>query len=320
MIQSVPPRILFVTSTRIGDAVLSSGLLAHLVETHPEARFTVACGPVPASLFAGVPRLDRVIPMAKGRYAAHWRRLWAACVGTRWDAVVDLRRSALAWTLCARHRYRLSGPSGTCHRVVENAGVLGLATPPAPRLWTLPTHEAAADRLIPAGGPVLAVGPTANWRAKTWRAENFIDLVTRLTAPGAPFAGARVAVFAAPGENAEPLLESLPPDRRLAVIGETDLLTVFAALKRCAFYVGNDSGLMHLAATAGVPTLGLFGPTRTDLYAPWGARCAVVRTPEDPDTLMDIPGFDHRTTGTLMDSLTVDAAEAAALSLWEATR
>ena len=49
--------ILFITGTRIGDAILSSGLLAHLVETHPDARFTVACGAPAAPLFRAAPRL-----------------------------------------------------------------------------------------------------------------------------------------------------------------------------------------------------------------------------------------------------------------------
>ena len=48
-------RILFITATRIGDAVLSTGLLAHLIEHHPEARITIACGPVAAPLFSAVP-------------------------------------------------------------------------------------------------------------------------------------------------------------------------------------------------------------------------------------------------------------------------
>ena len=319
---AVPHRILFVTSTRIGDAVLSSGVLSYLVETRPEARFTVACGVVAAALFSGVPRLDRVIPMTKGRYAAHWLRLWAETVGTGWDTVIDLRRSALAWSLCARHRLRLPEPEAPCHRVVENARVLGLDPPPAPKLWTLPRHDDAAAALISGGGPVLAVGPTANWRGKTWRIDRFVELIYRLTAPKAPFEGARVAVFAAPGETtaAQPLLDALPPERRLAVVGETDLLTVFAALRRCAFYVGNDSGLMHLAATAGVPTLGLFGPSHKRLYAPWGARCKVVRTREGYDDLVGGPGYNHRTTDTLMDGLTVDAVFSAALSLLSGER
>ena len=42
-------KILFITSNRVGDAVLSTGLLAWLIEHHPEAQFTIACGPAGAS-------------------------------------------------------------------------------------------------------------------------------------------------------------------------------------------------------------------------------------------------------------------------------
>jgi ADP-heptose:LPS heptosyltransferase len=48
-----------------------------------------------------------------------------------------------------------------------------------------------------------------------------------------------------------------------------------ACLARCVLFVGNDSGLMHLAASAGVPTLGLFGPTPASEYAPAGRLTAV---------------------------------------------
>ena len=50
-------RLLFLTSTRIGDAVLSSGVLAHLLASRPGAAVTIACGPVAAPLFAEVPNL-----------------------------------------------------------------------------------------------------------------------------------------------------------------------------------------------------------------------------------------------------------------------
>jgi lipopolysaccharide export system permease protein len=86
--------------------------------------------------------------------------------------------------------------------------VLGLTPPPSPRLWAGPAHRATARRLVPPGGPVLAVGPAANWRGKQWRAERFAELVERLTGPGGILPGARVAVLAAVGEReqARPLL------------------------------------------------------------------------------------------------------------------
>ncbi len=319
MTQTVAPaKILFVTSTRIGDAVLSSGLLSHLVETRPDARFTIACGKVTASLFEGVPRLDRVIAMTKGKYAAHWRHLWSECIGTRWDTIIDLRRSALVWTLFAKNRIRLQEASGNGHRVEENGRVLGLVPPPSPKLWTLPEHDARAEQLIPSGVPVLAVGPSANWRGKTWRAGRFIEVVERLTAVGAPFENAKVAVFAAENEReiAAPVLHAIPEDRRIDAIGESHLLSVYAALSRCQGYIGNDSGLMHMAAAADVPTLGLFGPSRAEHYAPWGDHAAFVRTPQSFDELVGGPGYNHRTTDTLMDGLTVDAVVDAAQALF----
>ncbi len=82
-------------------------------------------------------------------------------------------------------------------------------------------------------------------------------------------------------------------------------------------FIGNDTGLMHIAAAAGTPTLGLFGPSPVGQYAPWGPRAAFVCSADPPETMFG-PGFDHRTTDTLMDGLSVDAAETAAHRLWGA--
>ena len=65
------------------------------------------------------------------------------------------------------------------------------------------------------------------------------------------------------------------------MFGQADLLTVYAALKRCRAFIGNDSGLSHLAAVAGLPTLAVFGPTDPVCYAPWGEKCRVVRANSD---------------------------------------
>lgn len=309
--------VLFVTSTRIGDAVLSTGLLDHVIRTRPGARITVACGPAAAGLFAGVPGLARVIAMPKQRYGGHWFDLWRQVLPTAWSLVVDLRGSALAWGLLARERRVYRTPDTPVHRVRQLSDVFHLTEPAAPHLWTLLAHDEAAAKLIPAGGPVLALGPTANWRGKEWPAERFVALMERLTAPNGILPGARVALFGGPGERAaaEPVLAAIPPERRIDLVGTVDLLTAYAALKRASLYVGNDSGLMHMAAAAAIPTLGLFGPSRDAHYAPWGPKAAVVRTAIPYDKLFG-PGYDWRSTGTLMGSLPVESAAAAAEDLW----
>ena len=54
-------KVLFVTSTRIGDAILSTGLLEHLRAEHPDLEVTIACGPAAAPLFEALPGLRRII-------------------------------------------------------------------------------------------------------------------------------------------------------------------------------------------------------------------------------------------------------------------
>lgn len=310
-------RILFITATRIGDAVLSTGLLAHLIERYPDAAITVACGPAAAPLFEGIPQVARRIPMAKRPWGGHWLGLWSACITRRWDLVVDLRGSATAWLLATRRRIVRGGGNGDGHRVTTLARVMSLTEPPSPRLWLTPEHETEAARLVPDGGPVLALGPTANWAGKIWPAENFIAIAGRLTAPGSILSNARIAVFGAANERtiAQPVINAIPKNRRIDLVGETHLLTAAAALGRCALFVGNDSGLMHMAAAMATPTLGLFGPSHDENYGPWGPHCAVART-ATPYAELFPPDYNHRTTGTLMVSLPVDAVEDTAVALW----
>lgn len=319
---ALPPgplrRILFVTATRIGDAVLSTGLLAHLLERYPEARVTIVAGPVAAPLFTAVPGLDRLIALAKRSHSRHWLDLYAQVATTRWDLVVDLRGSALSWLLWTRHRRVIAKGNPAEHRVEQLAHLFDLAPPPAPHLWVAAADEAAADRLLGTdSSPILAIGPSANWGAKQWRTERFIELAQRLTAPGAVFADARIAIFAAPHERAivAPVLAALPPERRIDLVDAGALSVVAACLKRCRMFIGNDTGLMHMAAAVGTPTLGLFGPSPVAQYGPWGAHTAAVLTPISYEALVTDPNFDHRRQDTLMDSLTVDAAETGAIAL-----
>ncbi|MEJ1979358.1 MAG: glycosyltransferase family 9 protein [Acetobacteraceae bacterium] len=271
-------RILFITATRIGDAVLSTGLLDHLLRTYPDARFTIACGPVAEGVFARMPNRDRTLIVAKRQYDAHWLALWAKTATTWWDLAVDLRGSALTLFVPARRRAIMRGGRRPGHRLTHLAGALDLAAPPLPVAWTAEADRALAASLLPPGGPIIGLGPTANWSGKIWPPERFVALFHALaeTLPGA-----RAAVFAGPGPAeralARPVLDALPDAIDLA--GQLSLPEAAACLARCRLFVGNDSGLMHLAAATGTPTLGLFGPTPASEYAPAGHHAASVLAP-----------------------------------------
>ena len=266
-------RILFVTSNRIGDAVLSTGLLDHLIRTHPHARITVVCGPVAEGLFARMPNRTRTIVMEKRPWGRHWLPLWAHAIRTRWDLVVDIRASAISYLVATSGRAVMRRRPG--HKTVQLAAILGLEPPPLPVAWTAAADRAVAAALLPPGAPVLALGPTANWSGKIWPAERFVALAQALA--GGELRGARIAVLAGPGEAeralAAPVLAALPG--AIDLCGRLSLAEAAACLMRSALFVGNDSGLMHLAASCGTPTLGLFGPTEAGQYGPAGRRTAV---------------------------------------------
>jgi ADP-heptose:LPS heptosyltransferase len=314
--------LLFITATRIGDAVLSTGLLAHLLDRHAGASVTIACGAPARGLFAAVPGLERIIVLEKKRFAGHWFGLWSTTARRHWDLAVDLRGSLLTSFLPRRAALVDRGAYPQAHRVVELARLLRVEPPPAPRLWLAPANRARAAALLPGEAPVLALGPAANWPPKTWPIDRFVTLMRRLTAPGAALASARVLVAAAPNERAlvAPLVAAIAPERLVDLSGGGDLLDVAACLERARLFIGNDSGLMHLAAAAGAPTLGLFGPSPDERYAPWGPNAAVVRTAESFEALMARVGRGETAPGAMMASLTVDAVEAAAQALLARTR
>src|SRR5215831_4973941 len=136
--------ILFVTATRIGDAVLSTGLLAYLIECYPGTRLTIAAGPVAAPLFETLPGLERLLVIEKRRWSLHWLPFYAAVASKRWDLIVDLRGSALAWLLRVRERKVMAKGDPGLHRVHQLARLFDLDPPPSPRLWTGSHHEQSA--------------------------------------------------------------------------------------------------------------------------------------------------------------------------------
>jgi ADP-heptose:LPS heptosyltransferase len=285
-------RILFVTATRIGDAVLSTGLLDHLLRTHPGARITVACGPAAAGVFARMPGLEKLIVLAKRRGSLHWLELWRQVAFTRWDLVVDLRASALAWLVPARRRLTGKGGRRAGHRLTHLGALFGLSPPPLPVAWTAPEDAARAAALLP-GGPWLVLGPTANWSQKVWPADRFVQVAQALTAPGGALAGARIAVLGGPGagerEMAMPVLAAFPG--AVDLVGNLALPEVAAVLRRAALFLGNDSGLMHLAAATGVPTIGLFGRSSAAEYGPTGPHALAVEADGPPfeSPMTDLP-------------------------------
>jgi heptosyltransferase III len=267
----------------------------------PTARITVACGAVAEGVFTRLPNLERLIVFEKENYKLHWLRLWTKLVFHIWDIVVDVRGSGLSLFLAAKSRKMIAGGRRPGRRYQQLATAMGYAPAPLPVTWTSPSDRAKAEQLLPPGTPIIGLGPTANWSGKIWPPERFVETFNAL-AQRLP--GARAAIFAGPGNSerlaAAPVLAAIPNAINLA--GNLTLPEVAACMQHLALFIGNDSGLMHIAAAAGAPTLGLFGRSRADEYAPAGLHTAVAIAPGSPG-------------GTPMENLSTAAVLAAAVTL-----
>lgn len=310
--------ILFITSNPLGDAILSTGAIRWLSEKFPGEGIVVACGPAAAGLFQAMPEVEAVWPMPKLPRGGHWRNLWLRASRRRWRYVLDLRGSAFAYTVLARGRKVPPPPdSRPRHRVEHLTEALGAAAPLAPRIcWSGADMADAEQRLGGFGARLLVVGPTAKWAGKAWPAHLYAELLRILTGPGGLLEGAKVAVPGAPGEEAMamPVLDALPAGQAVPVFG-WPIVSVAAMLSRAALYVGNDTGLMHLAAAAGAPTLGLFGPSRPEHYAPWGPKAAYLRSPVSYEEMAATPGFPDFRRGSMLADIPVAAVVQAAADL-----
>ena len=312
--------ILFITASRIGDAVLSSGLIKRLADEIPNARFTIVAGPDSAPLFTEVPALDRLIVLEKSAGGGHWLELWRQARKTRWGLVVDLRGSGLARFLSTKRRAVHRKSPQPVHKVVEAARLLKIEDDPAPpHIFTSEAIETYADELTGGTGPILALAPAANWVGKTWPVERFSQVAMRLLRGYGPLANGRLMVLGGPGDNhLSRALRDVAPRRTIDLAGRVDVLTAFACLKRARLFIGNDSGAMHLAAAAGIPTIGLFGPSDDRLSAPWGEHTRVVRGPRTYEEVRAVdPGFSQALCH-MMD-LSVEKVVAAASELLKAT-
>jgi heptosyltransferase III len=300
-----PKKLLFITSNRLGDAVLSTGVLNAALEQFMPTQVTIACGPIPAPLFAAVPNLERLITLDKQEKGMHWVKLWQSVFPHVWDVVIDLRNSAVSYLIVSKKTFRFTQGDMDTHKSAQLANVLKLDDVPYNKIWL--THEAMlmAQRAMHDGEPILALCPTANWQPKTWPADRFIDAALRL-----PFQ--RIAVFGAAHERAQamPIIETLR--KRYDVIdlvGKTNPMEAAACLARSALCIANDSGLMHISAAMATPTLGLFGPSSDVEYSPHGPNTAFVRgAPFD-----GLENTDH--PFALMQAISVDAVVIAAQKL-----
>jgi heptosyltransferase-2 len=166
-------------------------------------------------------------------------------------------------------------------RMVDRCAALalppGAALPaplPAPEL-KVPQAEIAAWRsrrgLAAESRPVVALAPGAVGPSKRWPSASYAALTQRLLADG-------FAVWVLGGPDEKPLAAEIVGSTDARDLTGHDLRDAILALASAAAAVSNDSGLLHVAAALGTPSIGIFGPTSPWHWAPLNPLAATMET------------------------------------------
>jgi len=124
-------------------------------------------------------------------------------------------------------------------------------------------------------GPVIALAPGAVGAGKAWPVAQYADLAARLTRAG-------TSVWVLGGPNEAELAKAIvgAGGERVRDLTGPDLRNAILALRAATAAVTNDSGLMHIAAALGTPTIAIFGPTSPRHWAPLNPLAAVLEPPD----------------------------------------
>jgi len=168
-------------------------------------------------------------------------------------------------------------------RMVDRCAALAL--PPGAKLpaeWPapvlkVPAAEVAAWRerrgLAAENRPVVALAPGAVGPSKRWPAASYAALTRALLAQN-------IAVWVLGGPGEKELAAAIIGDTAARDLTGNDLRDAILALASAAAAVSNDSGLLHVAAALGTPSIGIFGPTSPWHWAPLNPLAATIETKE----------------------------------------
>jgi len=300
--------ILIISSNRLGDSILSSGL-HHFFKKDTTNKLTLVCGKVPSELFKYCENIDHLISLKKRKFAYHWFLLWLKLIFVRWEYIIDLRGTGISLFLLAKfkHIFKKKNLEKKNHKVEEiTKSITGKIINPSVKINSkLDLKDDNLKKLIKLkkNHKLVMIAPTANWIGKIWPSERYLELVNVLNKQ--PYFRKSLFLFVGPASERY-LVKNLFEKKKTYIkdlFGKSTLIEIFKIMKHCNLFIGNDSGLMHMAALANIKTFGLFGPSDKLKYKPWGKGNIAISSSKTPDELIGYKGFDSRNCGSLMMEL-----------------
>jgi len=292
-----PPRILLVRLSAIGDVIHAMPIACALRASFPQSYLVWAVEQCAGELVEGHAAIDRPIVLPRGwlRSPATVWRLRKQLNGLAFDIAIDaqgLTKSAmLAWISGAKRRIGMGGRWGRevsrwlNNELVDTDGLhavergLKLLEPLGTRSpevrFDVPSAEAdeiaateLIDRLGMSDGFVL-VASGAGWPSKLWPVDRYAAVAAHL---GRRWNLPSLLIWGNGGERARAEQIIAAAEGHAHLCPRLTLLQLAAVARRTRFAIGSDTGPLHLAAAAGAPCIGLYGPWPADKHGPYGPQ------------------------------------------------
>jgi len=293
----MPPRVLLVRFSSIGDLLLTTPLLRAIRARHPRAHLAFVVREDMADTLRHNPRIDELITWRRGSsLAALARRLRAEPWTHRLDLHGSLRSRLLRqlvpgrWTGYPKYRARRRLLIATHGRRGGNLGPVAERYFAAARdlevrpdgagleFFTAPEADGrAADFLarhhLGGSRPLVALAPGAAHFTKRWPARHWMALAQQLVTDHDI-----VVLGGAAERELARAIAGAARDRASSAAGEFTLEGTAALLKRASRLIAGDTGVLHLATAVGTPVVGLYGPTVEAFgFFPYRARAIALQ-------------------------------------------
>jgi len=296
--------ILVVSYSRIGDTILATSLINHLIKKYSEAEFTVVTSTISKDIFTNMPKLKKLIVIDKQKYAGHWFKIWSFVKDNKWDLVVDLRSSYLSYFLEANERKIFKGNEHE-HKIDQFSNFLQIEGNIQPTIWADEQKYGDILKSKKISENYICVAPISNWQGKDWPIDKYFKLFEDPI-----FSDFEIVILGATDKASDNTkIRNLKESLSIKVnnlMNNADMIETYFILRNSKLFLGSDSSNMHLSVAAGIPTIGLFGPTNDMVYGPKGKKNYTVRTDKNYEEIINDKNFTLKDSPSYLKGIKVE--------------